>query len=453
MERMHAWLLLVVAASLGAGVAAFLVAVPDHSSRIARDQLGFQRLDRDAIAERLDAAGAHHQAQHRATTLERAAGGAVRRWLVALPVGGTRPARDAALPAPAGRSAASRARVSSFAAWLDGLPASSVRITVGSAVPLDVEEAWAIDAVVHVELAQAREGTRRLQYPVVIEVAAPARAGARWRLLDAHVDAPRTWLRGYVDPVMLRGAAVNVVAPAAAAQDATRALALTDAPLVGLRRKLDQLRGSDRTTVWFVADRSRAGVQLGAPAARGAAGEDIAWLDERGELVVALDRWRAATAPVRERELQTALAHVAMLDGVDRVPRVLVEALAAVHAGTGRSALGDAATFAPSAGGRTIAELLLAEPGSALDHPAERRRADALAAWFQDAHGTASVVDLMARIEAGLDADRAVRRVLGATPVGVERRVDAWASADAREDREVRAPRTDEAQPPEQPMQ
>lgn len=451
MERTQAWLLVVVAASLGAGIAAFALATPDQSTRIARDELGFRTLDRRSVGAALEGAGEHHRRLHRTAALERAAGAAVRRWLVAMPVGGQRPRRGSALPVHAGDGPEALARVTGFAAWLDGVPASSTRIELGATVPLDQQRAWAVDAVVHVELWQARDGVRRLRHPLVVEVAAPTRAGARWRILDTHVEAPRRWLRGYADPVVARGAALHVVGPGSAATDVVRGLELADGFLRALRGRAASLRGSGRATIWFVPDRVRGGVFLGAPARTAPAGHDIAWVDPRGEVVVALDRWHGSPPAVRERALRHAVAHVALLDGTPRSPRILLEAVAEAEAGTDAPPLGGpmAAALEPAASGRPIAELLVARASSPLADPAERLRARALGAWIADVHGTAVGIELLLRIEGGLDPDAAVRRLLRATPGGVEQRVRTWAAGPPQEEAAAGAREPRGLQPPD----
>lgn len=417
-HRYQAWVPIVVAAALAAGIVAFLAATPDQSSRVASDQLGFTHLSDDFVDAAMRAAAEHHRASNRQAIRERVAGSGVQRWLESL--AGDRAALRRGIGS-AGETPEATARVDAFVSWADGIvPAAWRIVVVDTSAVADEPGTWAVDAMVHVRLAQANTRIRALRMPAVVQVAAPVRDGGAWRIRDIRVDSPRTRIRAYRDPVVVRSGAVDVVAPAARRDDAARVAAFASRRLAILRSRYDTLPGSATAAVWMVQGTPARRAVLADRSALPDTTHPIASVTADLDLVVDLTAWKTASADARNQALAHALTHVVAQVSV---PAFLDEALAQAESGP----VPDAAVEVAAAGEAGELERLLLATTTTPPTGDDAALAHTFGTWLLEVHGAAVAADLLGRIDGGLDVDHAIRRVLGATPGGVDARVRAWA--------------------------
>jgi hypothetical protein len=432
-------LTLLVAAALGTGLFAFLVATPDQAGRVSATELGFERLDRATIAQGMANAGATLRAAHAERIARGEAVGAARRWLAQVPAGAPPSPRGAAITRIDAATPEAATRIVGFTRWGDELLSDAWRATASSPVPAaGSERTWVVDGIVEITVAQARARQRRQRVEVVLTIAAAGPADAvppaSWRIVDLNVDSPRALVRGYADPVQARVGSIDAIGPAAARAEVEQVARSAGAQLPRLRRAWSGVAGSPLATVWIAQDDAQLRAALGAGTidARDTL-HPIVWVDGRGEVAVDLAQWRASGAATRNRALRHALVHVALLGGVERVPPLLVEGIAMAEARRGadgieveEAALETVSRPAPE-GGDDIAELLVARPGGTLD-PDARARALVTAAWLLDRHGQAGAVTWLARIAGGTSVVDATSGLLRATPDRLELQVRAWAA-------------------------
>jgi hypothetical protein len=411
----QAWIVIVVACALVGGLASFLLATPDQSGRVRPDQLGFQQLNHTRLMTALGGASAYHRARDRDARVTRTATHVAAMGL-----------RDPTAVSVAGQGRAATARIDAFTRWARGLRASGWSVDPGTAVASSDGRVVDVPATVEVTVAQAMQHVRRQRVPVTLELAA---AGAGWRLADLHVDAPTTFLRGYLDPTVTRDHTIDVVAARANAPLA-RAIAHDAATtLPQLRTRYAGIAGGTGGAIWLLDSRRDAAHVLGRPAppALPTGPDTIAWVDARGELAIDAPAFVALTPEQRSSVLRHALAHLATLEATTAAPPILVEGLASLEA---RPSIPDAelrplaAAFASGSSG--IAKLLVAAPGSKLSRPTDAIAAEAVARWIVHRTDSAHLARLVRQIDAGASPERALADVLHTTPRGVELGTAAW---------------------------
>lgn len=437
---------LVVAAALVAGMLSFLVATPEQSGRVDPDELGFAHLDTAHVFAAMGHAAEHHRAAHSAAMGARAATTTSRSWLVGVAGSST---RTKAVPAnvrvATGRDASAR-RIAAFVEWADELPAPHWLVTTSEPVQVvGADRTWTVAAEVQVDVAQARSRTRRQVVPVELTLrgsVAEVRGTPRsWVVEDLIAGTSPGWLRAYRDPVLVGSGVVDVIAPATARAVALEAADTATAVLAPLATRYAGRSSVATMAVWMVERPARVRIVTlrAAPAdvrvAVDGAPHAMAWADDRGDVVVDLSRFAAASAAARSAAIRHAVAHVATRQLTERAPAILAEGIAlAEERRAGRAIVisqDEIVTLdqAFSAGTSGIAKLLAEPSATRLRGEPEQVAAAATIAWLLEERGARRVQDLLASIDAGMAPDTALRRTVGLAPRGVELQVAAWVRA------------------------
>ncbi|MCB0879106.1 MAG: hypothetical protein KDC46_09025 [Thermoleophilia bacterium] len=430
MQRTSAWLTLVVAAALAAGIIAFLAASPNQDARVSTTQLGFGTLDRDWFDARIHDAAAAQQRENRLQVRERTAVTVTRRWLGALPGASTRNSVIVKGVAVAGETPEAASRIAALRTWSDGILDDAWHVAGGQATSVADSDSWTVSTELQVTLAHALRRTRTLRFPVVVQVAPPVAAGKPWRVRDVQVDSTNTSLRAWRDPVVVRSAAIDVVAATTARDDAVTVASTVAQRMRAVHALLPTLARVDTTTVWIVASAGQRRAALGSTSSGPDAAHPIAHLTTSGDLVVELGPWRSATPAEQRAALAHATFHATVLDALSSLSPILAEGAAMGFGSDPTDSELQTALTIPTDPADSIARLLVAPGDSALDEPA-RQRAHALGSWLLDVHGASTLRELVALRGTGIDMDHAIRRVLHATPAGIDATVRRWAAGGA----------------------
>jgi hypothetical protein len=353
-----------------------------------------------------------------------------RRWLGALaghPATAAGVLRGTAI-APA--DAAGRARIAALRRWADGVDPSAWRATVSAPAALvgGDDGSWLADGSLVVTLVSAKQRTTRTRIAVVIELTAPVPGGGTWRIRDVQVDSPRTGLRAFADPTIVRRTAVDAILPASLAANAAVIADLAQRSFTSLQRQLGARASVDAIALrgWDDESQLRAALGVRRIASIDLDAPPLAAVDGDGDLIVHAPSWRGATPARRAGAIRSAMFRTLTRASLASLPRIVVEGVAmALAAPPTRDELG----MVGSTEGRGIERLLLADSAVQLDGPAETARAHALGTWLLEQRSLAALDELATLYAAGIDADHAVRRVLHATPAGVAAQVSSAASA------------------------
>lgn len=458
--RASAWFTAIVTLAVAAGLLAFLAATPDPSTRARPERPGFGGLSKAQVDARMGDAAAYHAALHRTTVTDRSAAANGLAWLTA--IAGSRGRAAAALPRLVRSSPASplsKARVLAFAAWADDIPAGSWRVQPRATArrPAAVgADAYAVASYVDVYVAQAAGPRRHQRIPVTVQLqgsgGTATAAPRRWLLRDVVVGGPRTFLRAYVDPVVVHRPSIDVVAPSSERVAAVRLADAGQAELLELRERYPGLGSPASVTAWLLDDGRDARRVLGAPPppATLTAGTGTphagSWLTPSGDVAIELHGARLPPE-ARADALRRELTLVTLRDVASHAPPALLEGVAAREVRRGRGAAPAGSTpagttaateFAPLAaalrrGDAGVDELLRAPAGGSLAPgatPAERRNAslaaEAIVGWIEGRDGHAAVVRLLARLRSGASMPAALRDVLDVDVVAVEHGVATW---------------------------
>lgn len=430
MRRHSIALLVMITCSLGAGVLAYLVAAPDDRLRIRAGELGFTALDRD----RVDAGFAHAAQHHERLARERASSVAARRlvgaWLAALPGSRTTPSRTAAVVRVAGGGTASSRRARAFATWADDLPVAEWRSSIGRIEARGGAGARWVRAQLVLGIAGHRDGARSHRVPVQVQLRRVgnddelvARPGG-WRVADVRIEGTRRGLLSYVDPIVVSGGRIDVVAPRPATAAAARVATIAGTTTPEVTTRYDRLVGAARTTVWLLESPERARAVLGSP--RPAKAGDT-WTPRPG--VIATDATGDDAAGLRRELVQGVLRD---LDG-----KVSDGLLAAVvdfevrRLGRPRGALVGVdlgplvAKFGRGESG--VARLLAAGAGGGSAGGADISTAAlATVAWIEMTRGHAELLELLDELHRGSSPAVALDRSLGMDARQVEVAVARW---------------------------
>lgn len=419
-----AWLTVVVAAALAAGLLAYLSVTPDQGSRIQPDRLGFGTLDRAWLTARIRDAESAHRLAHRTEVRRRVAGTTARRWLAALP-GATATSGALATVAVAADDTESADRITELRTWADGIDRAAWTLGPVQVTPVADSDAWVAGTIVRIRLPHARATSRVASVPLTIELAPPATARGRWQLRDAQLDAPRRGLRAWADPVLVGDDHVLAAAATIDAPIARQVAATLSRQLVVIHRRLPASLVRARSTTAWVVDDDTLRPALGRAGGAHDTEHPIARLAATGDVVVERAAWLAAS-PVQQRAALAHVAfHVATLDSLATLAPAFAEGLADAFAASPTEPELHAVAGLP-APDDAIATLLLAPTTATLD-PTDRARAHVLGAWLLATRQLDSVAELVELRAGGVDQDRSIRRSLHATPVGVGARLRGWA--------------------------
>lgn len=350
---------------------------------------------------------------------------------------------------------AQQRNITAFELWADDVARRAWTVTMRATVPQPsvgaVRDAYLVTAFVDVAVAQATTGKRRQRIPVAVYLdgtgGLPGKAPAGWSVRDVRVGGRATYIRAYTDPLVMRGSAVDVVAPASSRVLAAALGAQAERDLPGLLLRRGASGGPRTTTLWMVDDAAHALSVLGdgAPAetmeARRGTPHEFAWVTADGD--IAFDLERALRAPPGERraELYRELTKFVLRDLSTVAPPVLVEGIAAREVRRAGGAAGAAAApgdLAPLAaayrrGDVSLASLLKAEPGGMLapdTSPALRRNAfltaEATVGWIEARYGAAAFARFVTQLRDEVPLERALRNVLRIDIATLERGVAAW---------------------------